>query len=217
MSTAPTRGARSRARTKQKLTDSARGLIAEKGVAGLRISEITERADVALGSFYNHFQSKEELVEEVVADTIEALAEAMVDPMNQLSDPAEAVSYATRMFLGLTRDNQPLAWLLINLDGADAQFERAVLPVALGALDRGIAAGRFEIADTHVALTGIVGGTVAVMRAILDGRYSDAAEIHHVEAVLRAVGLDAADAREVAGRALPEPDLDSVAVGEPAF
>src|SRR5580704_10134723 len=143
MSTAPTRGARQRARTKQKLTEAARGLIAEKGVAGLRISEITERADVALGSFYNHFQSKEELVEEVVADTIGALAEAMIEPMNRLSDPAEAVSYATRMFVRLTRENQELAWLLINLDGADAEFERAVLPVALGALDRGIAAGRF--------------------------------------------------------------------------
>jgi AcrR family transcriptional regulator len=199
MSTAPTRGARQRARTKQKLTEAARGLIAEKGVAGLRISEITERADVALGSFYNHFQSKEELVEEVVADTIEALAEAMVEPMNRLSDPAEAVSYATRMFVRLTRDNQELAWLLINLDGADAEFER------------------FDIADTHVALTGVVGSTLAVMRAILDGRYGHRAEILHAETVLRGIGLEPADAREIANRELPALDLDSVAVGEPAY
>jgi AcrR family transcriptional regulator len=217
MSTAPSRSARRRAQTKQKLTEAARGLIAEKGVAGLRISEITERADVALGSFYNHFQSKEELVEEVVADTIEALAEAMIEPMSRLSDPAEAVSYATRMFVRLTRENQELAWLLINLDGADAEFERAVLPVALGALDRGIAAGRFDIADTHIALTGIVGGTLAVMRAILDGRYSDPAEILHAEAVLRSLGLDPEDAREVANRELLQLELDSLAAGEPAF
>jgi AcrR family transcriptional regulator len=198
----PTRNSRQRARTRQKLTDATRALIAEKGVAGLRISEITERADVALGSFYNHFESKEELVEDVVAETIKALAEAMVEPMARHDDPAEAVSFATRRFVRLTWDNPDLAWLLVNLDSADAQFERAVLPVALGALERGIDAGRFYVADTHVALTGVVGGTLAVMRAILDGRYGSEAEFLHTQSVLRSIGLDPSDAREVATRPL---------------
>jgi AcrR family transcriptional regulator len=202
MTTTPTRSDRRRARTRQQLTDAARSLIAEKGVEGLRIQEITERADVALGSFYNHFESKEELVEEVVADTIQALAEAMVEPMAALDDPAEAVSFATRSFVRLTEDNRELASLLVNLDRPDAQLEMAVLPIALGALDRGIAAGRFEVDDTHVALTGVVGGTLAVMRGILDGRYSPDVDVLHAQAVLRSLGLSPADAREVAAREL---------------
>ena len=202
MTTTPTRTDRRRAQTRQRLTDAARGLIAEKGVEGLRIQEITERADVALGSFYNHFDSKDELVEEVVADTIKALAEAMVAPMGALDDPAEAVSFATRSFVRLTEDNRELASLLVNLDRADAQFEMAVQPIALAALERGIRAGRFEVADNHVALTGIVGGTLAVMRAILDGRYTPEVDVLHAQTVLRSIGLSPADAREVAGRGL---------------
>jgi AcrR family transcriptional regulator len=200
---APTRGARRRARTRQRLTDAARTLIAQKGVAALRISEITEGADVALGSFYNHFDSKEQLVEEVVADAIQALSAAMVERMVSIEDPAEAVSFATRHFVLLATDNPELASLLVNLDQADAQFERAVLPYALEALDRGIAAGRFEIADPRVALTGIVGGTLAVMRAILDGRSRADADVLHAEAVLRGVGLALGDAHDIACRPLP--------------
>jgi AcrR family transcriptional regulator len=199
----PTRGARRRARTRRRLTDAARALIAQKGVAALRISEITERADVALGSFYNHFESKEELVEEVVSDAIQALSEAMVERMASIEDPAEGVSFATRHFVLLATDNPELASLLVNLDQADAQFERAVLPYALQALDRGIAAGRFDVADPRVALTGIVGGTLAVMRAILDGRSRGDADVLHAEAVLRGIGLALGDAHDIARRPLP--------------
>ena len=201
--TTPTRGDRRRAQTRQRLTEAARGLIAEKGVAELRIAEITERADVALGSFYNHFESKEELVEEVVADTIRALAEAMVAPMEALEDPAEAVSLATRSFVTLTRDNRALASLLVNLDRADTQFEMAVQPIALAALDRGLEAGRFQVDDRYVALTAIVGGTLAVMRAILDGRYGPDIDVLHAQTVLRTIGLSSEDARAVATRDLP--------------
>jgi AcrR family transcriptional regulator len=200
---APTRSDRRRARTRQRLTDAARALIAQKGVAALRISEITGLADVALGSFYNHFESKEELVEEVVSDAIQALSEAMVARMASIEDPAEAVSFATRHFVLLATDNPELASLLVNLDQADAQFERAVLPYALQALDRGIAAGRFNVADPRIALTGVVGGTLAVMRAILDGRSRGDADVLHAEAVLRAFGLALSDAHDIARRPLP--------------
>src|SRR3984957_3293545 len=90
------RGSRRAARTRQKLTDAATVLIAEKGVSGLRIQEITDRADVALGSFYNHFKTKEELVEAVVADTIGIRAARIVALMGTIDDPAEAVSFACR-------------------------------------------------------------------------------------------------------------------------
>src|ERR1700736_1862271 len=91
---APTRGTRRRAQTRQQLTEAASVLIAAKGVAGLRISEITEQADVALGSFYNHFESKEELVKAVVAETIGSRTQEIVAEMAALDDPADVVSFA---------------------------------------------------------------------------------------------------------------------------
>jgi AcrR family transcriptional regulator len=44
-STTPTRTERQRLRTRRQLLDAGRSLIAAKGVAGLRIQEITEHAE----------------------------------------------------------------------------------------------------------------------------------------------------------------------------
>jgi AcrR family transcriptional regulator len=191
----PSRRVRRRERTRRRLTEAATLLISEKGVAGLRISEITDRADVALGSFYNHFKTKEELVEAVVADTIEVRAQAIVARMSSIEDPAEVVSFACRRVVRIAFEDPEMAWLFVNLDRADALFET---------LEAGLAAGRFELVDTHVALTTMVGGAIAVMRAILDGRCGPDVDSVFAEGVLRLLGLDRAEAAVVARRALPE-------------
>ncbi|EUC21006.1 regulatory protein TetR, partial [Burkholderia sp. BT03] len=53
------RGARRKRETRGRLLDAALRLMAEKGMEGVAINEITEAADVGFGSFYNHFESKE--------------------------------------------------------------------------------------------------------------------------------------------------------------
>jgi AcrR family transcriptional regulator len=194
----PTRGTRRRARTRQKLTDAASVLIAEKGVAGLRIQEITELADVALGSFYNHFKTKEELVEAVVTDTIDVRARGIVSRMGAIDDPAEAVSYACRRVVGIAYEDPELARLFVNLDRADALFETIVLPAALGILEAGLASGRLEVLDSHIALTVMVGGALAVVRGILDGRYGPGAEDVFAESTLRSLGLHGDEAHAIA-------------------
>jgi AcrR family transcriptional regulator len=77
---AATRTERQRLRTRRLLLDAGRTLIAAKGVAGLRIQDITEEADVALGSFYNYFQSKEELLEAVITESLSDLTSAIINP-----------------------------------------------------------------------------------------------------------------------------------------
>jgi AcrR family transcriptional regulator len=201
-SSVPSRGTRRRARTRQKLTDAAAVLIAEKGVSGLRIQEITDRADVALGSFYNHFESKEDLVEAVVSDTIDVRAQAIVARMASIDDPAEVVSFACRRVIRIAYDDPELAWLFVHLDRADVLFEAMVLPYWMETLERGIAAGRFDIGDTHIALTGVTGGALAVMRAVLDRRYGGDADAVFAEGVLRSLGLPHDEAHEIVTRPL---------------
>src|SRR6476661_2837885 len=63
MTTAPDRRARRREETRARLVEAAKALFARQGVDNTRIQEITDEADVGFGSFYNHFQSKEALIE----------------------------------------------------------------------------------------------------------------------------------------------------------
>ena len=80
-----TRTDRQRLRTRRLLLDAGRTLIAAKGVAGLRIQDITEEADVALGSFYNYFQSKEELLEAVITESLSDLTSAIITNVDDLA------------------------------------------------------------------------------------------------------------------------------------
>lgn len=105
VTTAPDRHARRREATRAKLVEAAKGLFARQGVDNTRIQEITDEADVGLGSFYNHYQSKEALIEVVLADTVAAQG-AEIDALTaQLDDPAEIISAARRSFVRRARDD----------------------------------------------------------------------------------------------------------------
>jgi AcrR family transcriptional regulator len=192
-----------RERTRGNLVRAGRDLITEKGVAGLRISEITEGAGVALGSFYNHFGSKEELVEAVVADSLGALAETVATKTTADQDPAELVSIAIRRFIGIAYEDPDSAQLVVRLEHADALLVESVHPPARRAVDEGIASGRFSVPDTATAVTGIIGGALTIMRAIADGRVGPGAQSAYAELALRALGLPAAEAAEIVARPLP--------------
>lgn len=200
----PTRTDRRRERTRAKLSDAARSLIAEKGVAGLRISEITERADVALGSFYNHFSSKEEIVEAVVAESLRELTEALAAPTAEDQDVAELVSSAIRRFVGLAYDSPDFAQLVVNLNHADALFTTSVHPAARSAVELGVASGRFHVSDVGMAVTSVVGGAMALMRGVLDGRVGPGAATAHAEIALRALGVPLDEACAIAERPLAD-------------
>jgi AcrR family transcriptional regulator len=57
-----------RERTRRALLDGGRRVMAAKGVEGATVLEIVREAGVSQPSFYNHFQSKEKLVNAIVAD-----------------------------------------------------------------------------------------------------------------------------------------------------
>jgi AcrR family transcriptional regulator len=57
-----TRWERRKIKTKEKLFHAAVGLFKEKGFDGTSVEEITQRADVAKGTFFNYFPRKEALL-----------------------------------------------------------------------------------------------------------------------------------------------------------
>ena len=63
-------------KTREKLTTAARSVFTEKGLAA-SVDEIAERADVARGSFYYHFKSKERLIRQLLDEILSELTERM--------------------------------------------------------------------------------------------------------------------------------------------
>jgi AcrR family transcriptional regulator len=189
---------RRRVRTRTQLTDAARALIAEKGVAGLRVGDVTDVADVGRGSFYNYFESKEALVEAVVLEQIATTFTALIDAVRDLDDAEESASAAHRWFVRRAYEEPQLAWLVVHLYRADAVILTTVLEYGRPMLER------FCTQDPDLALTHTVGATVAMTRSILEGRIGPDADIPSAEILLQTLGVEPERARAIARRPLPE-------------
>lgn len=196
---------RHKAQARRRLLDAGRQLIAENGVKNLRISDVTERADLGFGTFYTYFETKDALIEAVVAEALARLASTIGGAALEFSDPAEAASVSYRRFLRFGMDEPQLARVLVELDRAEDIFESAVTPWARETLERGRASGRFDFTDTELCLTSVAAAALAAIRAILAGRLEagQATESNGAEMMLRGFGLDADTARDIARRDLP--------------
>lgn len=199
-----TRIERQRLRTQHSLMDAARSLIAAKGVAGVRIQDITEEADIALGGFYNYFSSKEELLEAVITESLSKLALATISDVDEDTDPAEVVALANLRVIRLAYDEPDFARLIVNIGHSEALFAEAVHPHARVAVERGVASGRFIVADIEVLLTAVIGGAFALIREILSGRHGAQADRAFAQHVLAALGVQASEAETIVRAAADE-------------
>ncbi len=191
------RTTRRQAKTRADLINAAREIIAERGLNGLRISDVTDRADVAFGTFYNQFETKDDIVEAVVAETIVGLA-ASIEESPAFTDPAEALVASTRAIVRVAYEDPSLARLLVNLEQAEARFERIIRPRAGALLERGVAEGVFAIDDLETTLTMSIAASFEVIRGVLDGRLGHRADVTCAEMLLRMAGVEPRRARRYA-------------------
>ncbi|MCD2198250.1 TetR/AcrR family transcriptional regulator; helix-turn-helix transcriptional regulator [Actinomycetospora endophytica] len=186
--------------TRRRLIDAGRDLITVRGVGGIRIQELTERADVGLGSFYNYFPSKEDLVEAVVAESLAELAAATIPAEWDHEDPAEVAAAAFLRFIRLASDDPTFASLVVNLSNSETLFGVAVQPYARATLERGVEMGRFRLASMDVALSASIGGAFGLIRELLDGRHGSGTDEAFARHALVSFGIEFEEAAAIVVR-----------------
>lgn len=96
------RVARRRVETRSRLLSAAARLFAQRSFDAVRLDEIADAADVARGTLYSHFESKEDLLRAIVQPVLERA----VDCLQRIPEtlPArEAVDELLRNYVGLWR------------------------------------------------------------------------------------------------------------------
>lgn len=201
----PTRLDRRRERTRRALLDAARAIAAEQGTGDVSIQEITERADVGFGSFYNHFSSKTELFEAAVAEVLEEHGQLLDEVTAGIEDPAEVFALAVRATARLAAERPAVAQVLVHAGLDYLVSSDGLAPRALRDVERAVAAGRFTAETPFLAVVSTAGCLMAYLHVRLNTPHlieGDAGD-ELAESLLRMLGMDPAEAREISRRPFP--------------
>ncbi|GAA1750076.1 TetR/AcrR family transcriptional regulator [Aeromicrobium alkaliterrae] len=83
------------ARTRLRILDAAAEVLSERGYAGMRLSDVAEKADVQAPAIYYYFASRELLIEEVMFSGIHQMREHLNTALDGLPDGTEPLERLT--------------------------------------------------------------------------------------------------------------------------
>ena len=196
---------RRKAQTRQALIDAAVRLIAEGRGDRASIAEITEEADIGFGSFYNHFDSKEQLFQTASEEVLERWGQLIDRATADITDPAERFVVGMRISGRLGWTHPDIAGFLTGA-GLDAlDIPGGLAPRALRDIEAGQVAGRFTVPDPEIALSAVAGGLIGLLRMCQrhPDRVTETTVDQLAEAELRLLGIPANEAASLTGLPLP--------------
>lgn len=213
MTTQPQTGRRARkaANTRSNILSAAQELMAHGGPESLTIAAIAEKADIGLGTFYNYFESRETLVDEVILSAVESLGRRLDFLTKDMEDAAEIYSFSLRHLMNTAVSDPLWGWLMVRLGIAQDGLLATLGPRASRDLQIGIDSGRFSIENLRTASAMTFGSLLSVMHTYLLGEIETNPAELYAENLLRMVGIPAEEAHEIANRPLPRlPELSEV-------
>src|SRR5271157_1081930 len=116
---------RRKMRTRSALIRAAQTFVAA-GKLNVPVLEITQAADVGMGSFYNHFDSKEQLFQAAVNEVLDELG-AILDKLTaEGDDPAEIFARSFRLVGRVFRQRPNMSRVLLNTGVALISADRGL-------------------------------------------------------------------------------------------
>ena len=201
----PTRTHRRKAQTRAALVRAAQSFLAQ-GQTNTPVLEITQAADVGIGSFYNHFESKDQLFEAAVEHVMDLLGAVLDELTTDVDDPAVAFATSFRLTGRFHRREPQLSKVILHtaLDILGAQ--KGLAPRVRRDIQAGVESGRFTMTDVDVAVACAVGAATFLGQLIQAEPDRDDAEAtdQATEALLRMLGVSASEARAICRSPLPE-------------
>lgn len=190
----------------RRIHDAALRLFAEKGVSQVNISDLALAAGVARGTIYNNTESMEGLFEKVASHLSGEMHQRVTRSFGSVTDPAHRLANGIRFFIRRTHE-EPHWGAFINRFALNNSSLREMWygPPTLDVLN-GMSVGRYSFRQEQLAsvMSLIAGGVLGAMFLVLEGHktWRDAGT-DTAELVLRALGISAEEARDLASRELP--------------
>lgn len=198
-----TRRDRRRQATADALTLATRELVAAEGI-GVSVQAIADRADVALTTLYNHFESKDALLR---AAAIRALFEFERDVnarMSEIAEPIERVCARTRLFLRMAATHRQTAQFLSRLPlevtaTQDLHSAQAETEVRAAMKARQLKCDNLEVAHLVVNATAARFTAMRLQDDAISDRHADALALE----LMQFLGMPKQTASRIVRKTLP--------------
>ena len=151
------------AKREQTILDAAQSIAAECGMGGVQIAPVANRADIAAGTVYRYFPSKNNLVGEIIASAAERELAAMRAAADAAPGPLSALAACIATFAARALNDRRLTWAVLaepvdaHIDGLRIEFRRALATELEDRIRTAIAGRHLPDQDAGMAAPAIVG------------------------------------------------------------
>ena len=198
----PRVAAERRERMRLRLLSTTVRIGAQKGPAAITIDDVVVGAEVARGSFYKYFPSTDALIREVATQIANELIEMAEPVVLGFDDPAERVACGIRLVARTAIDHPVVAAFLVRLGWPDVRGPDILLDYLRRDLSAGIRKRRFARMPIELALNIVSGAVIGAAHCMLSPDCERDFAEQTAAAALRALGVDAAEAKSISTRRL---------------
>ncbi len=196
-------GRERRERTRARILSAAARVIADRGEDNVTIDDFITQAEVARGTFYNYFDSRDALIDQLWSYLGRQPFQRIQQRCAALPDPAERLIAELRLVIAQAAQDETWGWLVYSISG-QRHVNEDLLTYPSADLEAGIATGRFRF--EHLASARDL--VVAISRSLLRATLEHAAPPEHVRETCRlilcALGLSRSEASRLSGAPLPD-------------
>lgn len=201
------RVARRRRQTRARLLEAAHEVMAEAGVDAAKIKDITARADVGFGTFYNYFETKDDLASQVLDCVINDFGRRNVTATLGLRkrDPALVMPVSMRLVMRAAAATPMWQWWAMRPDLLVDRMRDGFGPFGKRDMLHAIEMGIFKLAPEEVdsawalAVWMMVGG----IHDIVAGQRSLDSDAFVATAIMRMMGVELELAARISSSPLP--------------
>ena len=190
----------------QRISVAAVRLFTEKGATHVTVSELANEAGVARGTLYRNFDSTVQIFDKVVADFNDEMHERVTRTFVGIDDSAVRLAIGVRLWVRYAHENPLMGRFAVRFALTEQSLRAMFAGPPMRDLSAGIAAGRYHVGEstTPSIASLVIGATVSAMWMVLEGHQTwREAGSSTAELLLRALGIDPAEAHEISIAELP--------------
>lgn len=186
------------ARTEMRILDAARRVFAELGPDAPKIDDFVRAAGISRGTFYNHFDSVEELLVATSGMITKDILQSIDNALAGGEGPAFRVGLGLRLFFAMAQSDPVLCRFVARVWRVEG------LDLPLRDLDEGLRLGVFRAPSAAAARDLFLGGVREALLRFGQGRTPTGYGEQMTERCLQALGTDSRRIAAVMKHQLPQ-------------